>query len=796
MILKIILNEINFMNNSRSFICTILIVSANLVAFSQTPTQTIRGNIFEKDTGQPLTGATIQLMDSIPILGATSDTSGNFRIEMVPIGRFELEVRFVGYESVLIPEILVESGKEVVLNIGLSLGSPNLETVTVTSNGNQSNNISPVSTLNITIEETFRFPASFFDPARMALAFPGVVNDNDQANGLSIRGNSPTSLQWRLEGVEIVNPNHLSNAGTFSDRTAANAGGVNILSAQMLGNTTFMTSAFPSQYGNTLGGIMDMRLRSGNNETHEFTAQAGFLGFDVAAEGPVSKNSKASYLANYRYSFTGLLTAFGVDFGGEAISFQDLAVHLSFPFSKNGKLTLFGMGGTSKNIFEVSQDEWEEDKDRHDISFESKMGVLGATLDMPIGKQSFWKSTIAYSVLESDRKSIAYNEQFIKTDDIEDNRKEESKLSFSSILTHRFSKKEQVSFGVEASLNSYNLSQFPYFPFSTNQGINVEGDGWLLQPFVHWHSHLSKQLELNAGLHLSHFTLTEKTNFEPRLALTWKVNPSQKISFAWGIHSQIQLPEVYFLFGPEGSTNSDLDFTKSQHYVLSWKIAKRSSVLRAELFYQDLYDVPIEANNFATFSALNISEAFTRTQNKLSNDGTGRNYGLELSYRQFIKKGFYLLAGGALYESKFTPSDGIERDTRFNGNYHGTFTVGKEFQKEKKEKVKIFGMSLQAIYGGGFRHTPIDTLASEIFGYTVYEEELAFSQQLDDYYRFDVRVYWKWNNNKSSSMLSLDIQNVSNRINQAGYIYDPLLNDVLLKEQLGMIPFLTYRVEF
>ena len=301
---------------------------------AQTITQTVRGTVVEQATLQPLVGATVYLKGAD--LGSSTNEQGSFVIQEVPIGRYVLEVSFVGYETVQISGLLIKSGKETILKITLSPTAQNLDEVVVQEERVYPTKMNtPLRSRSFTVEETRRFAATFFDPGRLATSFPGVVGVNDQANHISVRGNSPNSMLWRVEGIDIVNPNHLSNAGTFSDRRAASGGSQSVLSTQVLDNSQFLTGAFPANYGNTIGGAFDMQLRTGNNQQREYTVQAGLIGLEFAAEGPFTEGGESSYLANYRYSTVGLLTnVIGLDFGGEAISF-----HVSYP--KCGHIYIF-----------------------------------------------------------------------------------------------------------------------------------------------------------------------------------------------------------------------------------------------------------------------------------------------------------------------------------------------------------------------------------------------------------------------------------------------------------------------
>lgn len=401
--------------------------------YAQELTSIVRGSVKDADSGLPLAQATVQLDGK----GGITDESGAFRFEGVEVGRHVLTVSFVGYQTLVISEILLESGKENVQEVRLGASGRQLQEATVSGSRPPTFN----SVQAITAEQTLRYAATYLDPARVATSFAGVAAANDQANGLVIRGNSPNSMQWRLEGVEIVNPNHLSNAGTFSDRPTSAGGGVNILSTQLLATSYFLNGAFPAQYGNAISGVMDMRLRKGNDERHEFTAQAGLIGLDVAAEGPFSKKSRASYLANYRYSFTGLLGSMGVNFGGEDIRFQDLSFNLHFPMKKGAKITVFGLGGISSNTFKAEPDstKWEFYKDSHNIIYKNKMGAAGVTHALPIGGRAVLNTAFVMSGLQTSR-------AFYKGDTnvpeysypIEDDSLTKVKISGNMVLNYRF----------------------------------------------------------------------------------------------------------------------------------------------------------------------------------------------------------------------------------------------------------------------------------------------------------------------------------------------------------------------
>ncbi|MCE7067219.1 TonB-dependent receptor [Dyadobacter sp. CY326] len=759
----------------------------SISSFAQTYTSTIRGNVKDADTGLPLANASLTVSGTGQ--GINTDASGEFRFNALPVGRYVLSVSFLGYESLTIPEILLESGKENVQQIRLHMAGKQLNEATVAA----SRPISVNSIQAITIEQTLRYAATYMDPARVATSFPGVAAANDQANGLVIRGNSPNSMQWRLEGVEIVNPNHLSNAGTFSDRPTSTGGGVNILSTQLLGTSYFLLGPFPAQYGNVTGGILDMQLRNGNNEKTEFTAQASLLGLDFAAEGPLSKNSKASYLINYRYSFTGLLGAVGVKFGGEDIRFQDLSFNLNFPTAKGGKFTIFGMGGVSSNAFEPEKDTaaWAFYKDGQNIIYKNKIGAAGVTYDQPLGSKASLRTVFVASGLNTTREAFVVDPKTLaRRDQIGNDALSNSKASFNSTFSYRFNARHRLKAGI----------------FLTGQEFDVPpslwiGDVklWIIEPFANWSYQLAQSVTTEIGLHVMISKLHEtdaKTSFllEPRAAVKWQVTDSQQLTLSYGLHSQMQSPNVYTsIYGNTNiQRNMHLTPTRSHHIVLGYqRTFNNSNSLKIEAYLQNQFDVPIGTDLRIQYSAVNLIEE--KPYVRFDNTGSARTYGLEASFQKFLTNDFYMLASGSLYDASYVDLDGIRRASRFNGRHTFSLTAGKEL---KSAKESLWGINAKILWIGGFRDMPIDEAYSRILKYTIYENQGSYSVKMKDYFRPDIRIYWKKSKSRYSRTLALDLQNVSGTKNEAYRYFDVRQDKVVMQNQLGLIPVLSYRWEF
>lgn len=773
---------------------------------AQKVTQTLRGTVVDAVDNLPLKGATVYLLPSEITFGVVTDRSGSFRFDSIPVGRYQLKISYVGYKTILLSEVSLESGKESVKHIAMELGTEDLNEVVVVA-GRPS--LSPLSVQTITAEQTQRYAATFYDPGRLVTAFAGVINQNDQANNIVVRGNSPTSTVWWLEGAEIVNPNHTANAGTVSDRVMPNGGGVNILSAQLLGDSYFFNGNYPTQYGNGLGGILDMRMRKGNEEQREYTAQIGLIGIDLAAEGPFHKDYAASYLVNYRYSTLGLLSQMGVQLGDEEVAFQDLSFNVSLPTKKFGNLTIFGMAGSGSNFFEAQRDTavWDVQKDRQDINFTSRMGALGITYNVLFAAdKALWKTTFVVSSANSEREAFRLNEDYTRRITDVDER-QETKVSFASMLQYRFSDKATLKTGLNAT---------QYIPivragkFITEDSVQIFLEGssqnWLYRPYVNLQYNPITRLQFNIGAAYAYYAANGTNSVEPLFSVKYNFKHNQSLSFAYRLQAQLQAPTVYFganitsdIFFPddgESGYNEELEMTKAHHLGLAYQTNILDKLnINAELYYQSLFDVPIINNGISTFSALNLLDEII--QDTLISEGTGRNYGLEVTLQKFMENGYYLLLTSTIYESKYTAADGIERDTRFNGNYALALSGGKEFQwQSKKGNTNVLGINIKMVYLGGFRSTPIDITQSVKLDETIFIENRAFSEQLPNYFKTDFRVYFKKSRPKYTTTLALDLQNMTNHQNVAYDYFDTQQGAVITRYQLGLIPLLVYRVAF
>lgn len=772
-----------------------------LSAFPQAVTQQVYGTVKNSETLAPVPEALLLLLRGESSYRAISDSAGHYRFPAVPPGRYQLQVSHVAYQREFIPEVYVKASRPEIVPVHLQprellLQEAEITPATLPANINQN---------LFTIEETQRFPATFYDPARLVRSQPGVTAANDQANLISVHGQSPNHVGWQIEGVEVLNPNHLPNAGRPSDRSTSSGGGVNILSGQLMDNSSFYTGSLPASMGNSLGGLFDIKLRPGSTTQQSHTLQASLLGIDLATEGPLSKNRNSSYLLNYRYSTVGLLSKFGVNFGNEEIQFQDLAFHLNWRGTAVGNISFFGFGGLSRNYLSLQEDpaSWKRDKDGQQVSFKAGMGALGVRHSIPLGRNASLQNGFIYSGRYSRRTARAFMPDLTLYEATsEDIRQELFALKSSLSLQHTAEFNTTLGLaanfyrtGLEATPG--NLAPFSHFDLSLSYTS--------LQPFADLRYRWSPDWLLQAGLRLLIDSQNEILYPEPRLQLIRKVSPGSSLQLGYSLLSQPMLNQPNLLpalfIGEE--RDKSLEPTRSHYTSLGYEQKwKEKTVLKTKVYYQHFYLAPVTAlpHFLATpfvnssFSALHVVEEYALWP--LENTGSGRTYGLDASLQRYFIADFYYLFGFSLFDASYEDAEGIRRNMRFNSQYNLNLTAGREWSRQKEGELRSWGIHLRSLYHGGFWYTPIDVEASRGAATTILDYSQAFTERLSPYFTLDIRLSHTKEKSKYQRIWSIDIQNVLNRRNVGWYYYDQLQQEVLPVYQLGIIPVLAYRIEF
>lgn len=807
----------------KKFVFLLILFSSIASLMAQTH-QTLRGIIKDKESNALMTGVIITIeVAGGEIIGTNSDIDGRYILPNVPLGRQQVRFQFLGYREVLMGDVIFNTAKEVMMDIEMEEQATALGELVVEAgqSGELLNQMAVIGGRSFSVNETERYAGSRGDPSRMATNFAGVQGADDSRNDIVIRGNTPQGLLWRLEGVNIPNPNHFAIPGTVG-------GPVTILNNKFMANSDFFTAAFPSEYANGISGVFDLDMRNGNTEHHEFSGQLGFLGTEVTAEGPLSKKDHSSYLAMYRYSTLELFGFLGIDVGTDAIpKYQDGAFRLNFPQKDGGTFSVFGMGGISSIGIVLSDAEkpdtstviyGQNDRDQY---FASDMGVLGISYLKPLKKSSYLKLTLSasHANVDSDHyyiyRHVDENENYIldSLPHMLDYYFRENKYSLYTI----FNKKLNARTSFRAGLNA-DLYDVRYI--DSSRMINTLPDPnklepwviqWdaadrnvMLQPFIHFRHQFTEKLTGTAGVTALYYTLNRKSfsPVEPRLGLSYQLDNRQKLSWGFGLHSQIQSGYMYYysnntIDGDPQEYNLDLGLTKSAHVVMGYdKVLSDKLRMKAEIYYQYVYDVPVDTFP-SSFSMVNAGSGFERVlPGKLLNNGTQQNVGMELTLEKNFARGYYYMLTGSLYSARYKGSDAISRNTTFNGRFAFNGLFSKEFVTPKDN---VWNFGAKVTYAGGRWYGPVDEQASDENLIIVYEDATVNTEQFKPYFRTDIKMNYRLNADKVTHEFGLDLVNIfdTKNILTLSYLPDsPDGNPIREEYQLGFLPLFYYKIDF
>ena len=768
----------------------ILLIGTSAEVKAQNITQTISGVVFDDITKEALPFATIVIKDSDPLVGTVSDMDGNFTLPAVNVGRQTILISMVGYDTYEIKELLLSSGQITNLNIGLQKNVTELDEFVVRVNKSTPlNSMTTVSSRQFSVEETQRYAGGMDDPARLVTAFAGVANPSISDNGISVRGNNPDGLLWRIEGVEVPNPNH------FANLTIAGGGLMSAISNQMMSNSDFYTGAFPAEYGNASSGVFDIKLREGNSNKRQYAFEAGLLGVGAMAQGPFNKKSDATYLVNYRNSTMALLAPLLPDDAG-ILKYQDIAFKTNFPTKKSGTFTLWGIGtldGVSTEAADSSN--WESNYDRDNSETSMYMFATALSHKISLPNNAFLNTAVSYngSGLDFVEERLDYNMQPQPQSNAQNNT---SRFIVQTDFTKRFGDKHSNKTGMRYSYLSFDtdVKQSLSEGEAPVQISNQTGNTGFVQFYSQSKIALLPRLVFNIGMNAQYLLLNNNYSIEPRIGLKYNINNNHSLGFAYGLHSRLEQLSVYFVSDNGTTPNKDLDFMTSAHYVLSYNTKLKENLhLSIEPYYQQLSNVPVAPNSYISTLNNNNSLFFDEV---LVSEGKGHNVGIDITLEKFLSKGYYYMFTASLFDSKYIAADGIERNTRFNRNFAFNLMGGKEWDLHRNNSISA---NLRLNYLGGNRIEQIDMDASLQQGDVVYGEtggNLSFSEKFDNLPVVSFTLSYRKNKSKYSSVWSLQVLNAS-QTEEYSYDYYNLKTDKIETKYDGLIiPNISYKIEF
>jgi hypothetical protein len=784
--------------------------------------QTIRGRIMDADSKLPLIGATILVAETSPPIGAISDVDGNFRIAKVRIGRVNLKLSYMGYESKIVPNVLVNSAKETVINLQLRESITTMEEVVVTAEmekGVPVNDMVQISGRSISPEESNRYAGPFNDPTRIMSNFAGVAATQDGSNDIIVRGNSPKYIQWRLEGIQITNPNH------FANQNGIGSGGISALNNNLLEKSDFYTGAFSAEYGDVLSGVYDVRLRAGNNEKMEGIFGLGLMGTDITLEGPLKKGYDGAFLVNYRYSTVSLIADLGlVDVTG-APRYQDAAFKVTLPTKKIGDFSIFGIWGVSgfdqKELIEeaIPGNNARTADLLQDHKTETDLLNIGLAHTYYLNDHSSIHSTLLLSTESIDDEVIANRYQIDDDNQLITDSLISSQLFYDSRIrniayraattySNKINSRNKLQMGSKYAILGFDTNQSKLNDPTENLTSLARFDEKIstLSNFINWKYRPIGNVTVVAGIHNMNVLDNNKSTIEPRLSAVWGVGESSSIHAGFGMHSTMENIHNQFakVEQPDGSLtepNRDLGLLKAQHYVLGYqKRFGEDLMVKLETYYQRLYNLPVAKDDTSYYATIN--EGLDYQYVDLVNEGTGKNYGFEVSIEKYFSDNYYFLINGTVFQSKYKSLEGVERNTAYNGRYIVNILAGREFENLGKNKNQIFTLNAKIFFGGGRNIIPLlrdndGNLAVDPASNRIWDYDRAYDTSLDNLFQIDLSMAYRWNKPKVAHELYFNIYDITDARGNISEYYDANApGGIGYIKQFGLFPNLMYKVYF
>lgn len=763
----------------------LLLLPAQLLAV---PTGTIRGQVHDAQSGQPLEGVNIVIEDSR--LGTTTDPKGVYNLAGISIGFHQISYSRLGYETRTKTGVLVKQNHPLDIDIELQESSIDLEGLTVHAARYFRESVSaPVSSTTLDIEEIRTQPSGSYDIQRAVQVLPSVTSSSDGLNEIIIRGGNFGENLFVIDNIEIDNPNHFAFP-------SSGGGPVSMITPELIEELTFYGGAFPSNYGDKTSSVLDVTTRDGSFEEFKFTLDMSMAGFGGNLEGPLFSD-RGSYLLLYHRSFLSLLSE---SIGLVATpNYESLLGKQTFNLTPYRKLTFNQFWG--RDWIDITHDDdsgYSASTGGSDIYSRSGQYTFGSTLKS-IYENSFsqmtgfvnhrwWENDIYDSGLRSDSARISsyhstetiftlkYSLSFPETrlGALEPG----LNLKYYSMNTTMAMRPDTVFHYTNGTADS--LLTIWQFENASDRDISL--GMYKLGGYLQWEKRFSF-LMASAGLRYDYFSVNRRGTVAPTCGLTLPLPIMAKLRFGAGRY--YQTPDYFMISFDEKNERLLSKYTDQAVLGIDIMLAEDFKS-RIEAYYKAYHNVPVnlamttsEELDWST-EGINSGSGWARgievlLQKKVSNQWWGtlsyswslaraqdprteeqREYPWDFDYQHifttvagykfdFLGKPWYIsnrhwlrhLAWTPL--APFAPSDGSEISLRFRYMGGQPYT-GKVFREEYQRWVIPAGAELN-------------------------------NTRLPHYQRIDLHIHQHWLGRKMNIISYFEINNILNRSNIWKYFY-------------------------
>ncbi|WP_049756633.1 TonB-dependent receptor [Chloroherpeton thalassium] len=716
----------------------------------------IRGRVFDATNNETLGFASVGILKTEK--GALSDEDGNYKIEGLKHGLYNLQVSYVGYERKIIYEIRVFETKPTVVDFALKPNANEIDEVVVKPSLFEKSEETPLSSRSLGSMEIERAPGGGRDISRVVNVLPGVASPPaSNRNDLSIRGGSPSENRFYVDGFEVSTINHFTTQGS--------SGGVwGVLDANMIRDMSLITGAFPTFAGNALSSVFDINLKEGNRETNDMQLNLGVIQSGINANGAISED--ITYMTSARVADFNLL------FSDRPIipTFYDFVGKVMFNLNDKNRLELLGIGALDK--MKINEEESEKTEENlYSLERARKIDQWNYSAGLKwthfygsgFTNVYLYENTLSNDILKyQDNDPSKLKIMDYESDETDYKLRVENKLNRFGFNLGFGGAYELGKYSVESEHYRVNSNGYEFIDLNSSLTVNKYA------VFANVAKQLmDEKLGVNVGFRMDANDYSEAFSnpleqFSPRVNLTYQLSPSLRASFNSGIYYENpSYTMMGYTVAGELVNQSALKPIRSTHVIAGMEyLTDINSSFSVEGFYKRYSDYPFsltdgismanKGSGFGIFGAEEVSSA-----------SKGRSYGVEFLYQQKLYHGFYGIFSYTFVKSEFDNGDGNYVPSAWDYGNIVNFTIGKQFGNNWEVGAKF-------LYNGGTPYTPYDVAASskienwEKRGSGILDYSLLNTERSEPFYELDIRIDKKFYFEKWNLNIYLDIRNVLN----------------------------------
>lgn len=733
-------------------------------AFAQTAVLT--GSVTDKNTLVPLTGVSVVIEGSVPLIGTVTDEDGNFRLTASP-GSYTIRVSYVGYEDLTKFNVVLTSGNATVMNFELQEVSTTLGAVEIEAGPSAAVATieTPLSTQGLSTEEIKSNPGGNFDISRVIQSLPGVSSSaGGVRNDIIIRGGAPNENVYYLDGIEVPVINHFTTQGS--------AGGPQgILNVSFIEEVTLSTSGFHARYDNPLSAVFQFKQREGNKDRVQGNIRMSGTELAATFDGPLTP--KTTFMASARRSYLQYFFAL-IDLPIRP-NYWDFQFKVTHQLNPKTSLTALGLGAIDEFSFAVPKESTPE-----------KEYVLRSN---PFINQNSYTVGLSLQRLLNNgfmNISVSRNDFDNRLDKFEDGQNNVASLRTLGVDSEEVENKLRLD--INKSVNGWKYSyglMTQYVRFTNDFFSKVrkeirDENNEIVQPgltldfdnaldFFKYgafaqvsRTFFKDRVSLSGGIRSDMNSFTDQggnplETLSPRLALSYALNGQFNLNASVGRYFKIPVYTVLGFQDADGNfLNRDTEYIRSTHYVGGIEYLPNDDFrITAEGFFKKYSDYPVSTVRGTSLANEGADFGFIGNE-AVDSNGEGRAYGAELFVQKKLTRKIFYVMAYTWYRSEFSGADQRLRPSGWDNRNLVSALLGRKLNRG-------WEVGLKFRYAGGAPYTPFDMEASRLnylsLGTGVQDLSRINSVRLKSFNQFDFRIDKKWNYRKFTFDLYFDVQN-------------------------------------